>query len=87
MNISHPASPHYGKLWSVQDVQNAFAPSAESINTVVEWLVHSGVQPETEGDGWLVFNSTVSHGEEMFRTAYYEHKSPMNNDLRIGCDE
>ncbi|KAH7917848.1 subtilisin-like protein [Leucogyrophana mollusca] len=74
-DVSHPDSPNYGKHWTPEEVAVRFAPSNESISTVHEWLLQSGVDPSrvklSPGRGWLHVNSTVAEAEELLRTKYY----------------
>lgn len=87
MNISHPASPHYGKLWSAEDVRKTFAPSADSVDTVREWLKLSGIEHVTEKNGWLSFESDVARVEDLMKATYYEYDNYDASGVRIGCDE
>lgn len=42
-DVAHPSSPNFGKHWSAEQVANTFAPTKESIDTTVDWLVSSGI--------------------------------------------
>jgi tripeptidyl-peptidase-1 len=61
LDVSHPESPNYGQHWSPAKVAATFAPSAESIDAVKEWLGVAGVHPErvrlTAGKAWLELKS------------------------------
>jgi tripeptidyl-peptidase-1 len=86
MSVSHPSSPQYGKLWTAEDVRNAFAPSEESIETVRGWLANAGVEHVEETHGWLVFDTTIAHAEEIMQSEYYEHEDLETGAVRLGCD-
>ena len=88
INISHPASPHYGRLWSHDDVRNTFAPHQHSVDSVWNWLEASGIEDiaESESKGWLSFETTIAHAENLFRTQYHEHTESRSGAIRIGCD-
>lgn len=81
MAVSHPESLSYGKHWTPQDVVDHFSPSQESVDTVMEWLINSGVEKNrlrlSPSRGWIDFNSTVGEAEELLQTEYhvYEHNS------------
>jgi tripeptidyl-peptidase-1 len=87
MSVSHPSSPKYGKLWSAEDVRNTFSPSEESTEAVRNWLASAGIQDVEERRGWLVFETTIAHAEELMRSEYYEHQDLETGAIRIGCDE
>lgn len=42
-DISDPASPNFGKHWSVEKVANVFAPAKETSDSVTDWLVNAGI--------------------------------------------
>jgi tripeptidyl-peptidase-1 len=86
MSVSHPSSPQYGKLWTAEDVRNAFAPSKESIETVRSWLSDAGIEHVEETRGWLVFDTTIAHAEKMMQSEYYEHEDLETGAVRLGCD-
>ena len=87
MNISHPDSPHYGRLWTAEDVRNTFAPSADSVDLVREWLKSSGVDRIIEKNGWLLFDSDFTHVENLLKATYHEYTGYDSDGVRIGCDE
>ena len=86
LNISHPDSPHYGRLWSAEEVRKTFAPSEESVQAVRGWLETSGFEV-TERNGWLSFTSTIAQVEDVFKAEYHEYHGPDNEGMRIGCEQ
>lgn len=89
MDISEPNSSNYGKHWTKEQVNEAFAPSEESVRTVKDWLHSAGVSPEhvSLGEkGWLSMNIPAKQAEALFQTKYYEHHTK-DGGLRIGSDE
>ncbi|KAH7927947.1 subtilisin-like protein [Leucogyrophana mollusca] len=74
-DVSHPDSPNYGDHWTPDQVATKFAPTKETINTVRDWLLQSGVDPArvevSPGKGWLHVNSTVGEVEGLLRAKYY----------------
>lgn len=43
MDVSHPDSENFGKHWTEEQVHDMFSPSQESVDTVKQWLVESGI--------------------------------------------
>ena len=64
MSISHPESPEYGKTLTTDEVTSLFAPSGESVETVRDWLVQSGLPPasiaHSDSKGWLAVDMTAA---------------------------
>lgn len=87
MNVSHPSSEHYGKLWSPEEVRKTFAPSQQSIEHVRNWLGSHGIESITEERGFLSFETTVADAERLFAAQYFEHRDHSADTMRIGCDE
>lgn len=86
MRVSHPSSPEYGKLWTSDDVREAFSPSEESIDAVKEWLADAGIEDVQEKKGWVVFESSIASVEDLIRTEYHEHEDVQSGAIRLGCD-
>ncbi|KAG9240127.1 Pro-kumamolisin, activation domain-containing protein [Calycina marina] len=90
MDVSHPDSPNFGKHWSKEEVADKFAPTAEAVQAVYDWLVNSGVEASTivhsENKGWLAIDMPAWQAEEAFQAEYYEHVHATGN-VRVGCDE
>lgn len=88
---SHPASPNFGKHWTQEQVHEKFAPSEESVQTVREWLVASGIEDDaivhSENKGWLAFDIPAWQAEDLFQTEYHEHVHSTSRQVRVGCDE
>ncbi|KAH7907732.1 peptidase S8/S53 domain-containing protein [Hygrophoropsis aurantiaca] len=74
-DVSHPQSPNYGKHWTPGQVATSFAPSNETITTVRNWLLTSGVDAarikSSPSRGWLEVSSTVGEAEELLHAEYY----------------
>lgn len=88
LNISHPNSQHYGKLWTAEEVKKTFGPSQTSTDAVTRWLTSNGIEKITQDKGWLWFDSSVAHVEELLSTQYFEYEDINNMDaIRIGCDQ
>jgi tripeptidyl-peptidase-1 len=91
MEVSHPASPNYGKHFSKEEVHSIFAPAVETVEAVKSWLLGSGLFKEGdiiqyENKGWLAVDMPAKYAERLFGTEYYEHITN-DGEVRIGCDE
>jgi tripeptidyl-peptidase I len=91
MEVSHPASEKYGKHLSKEEVHSIFAPAAETVDIVKNWLLSSNLLKgsdiiQYENKGWLSVNMRAKHAESLFGTEYYEHETD-KGDVRLGCDE
>ena len=90
MDVSSSKSEKYGKHWTAEEVNNMFAPTEDTIQTVRNWLISLGVSNddivETANKGWLGVDVPAWKAEEMFKTTYYEHESRSDGTLRLGCD-
>lgn len=87
---SDPASKDYGNHYSKAEVAELFAPSAESIDTVTDWLIKSGI-PANEiksgnSKGWLEFATTVSKLESLLKTDYSFYSHPESNTEHLGTE-
>jgi len=90
MNVSHPASPGYGKHLNVDEVNSIFAPQPDTVAIVREWLAEvSGLDEsailQSLNKGWLAVDLPVRDAERIFLTQYHEHED-RNGHLRIACD-
>lgn len=89
MDVSHPASPNFGKHLSAEEVHDLFAPAEASVNAVKDWLMSSGLGESDilhyENKGWLAIDVPASRAEELLNTKYYEFQR--SGSHRIGCDE
>ncbi|KAG8220430.1 peptidase S8/S53 domain-containing protein [Butyriboletus roseoflavus] len=80
-DVSHPSSPNYGKHWSAGKVASTFAPGRESVDTVRDWLLESGVESHrvelSASGGWLEFKATVREAEDLLHASYnvYGHET------------
>jgi tripeptidyl-peptidase-1 len=88
---SHPTSPNYGKHWTKEAVHDMFAPSEETVETVREWLVASGIEishiVHSDNKGWLAFDIPTWQAEELFQTKYHEHVHVETGAVKVGSDE
>ncbi|KAH7915586.1 peptidase S8/S53 domain-containing protein [Hygrophoropsis aurantiaca] len=80
-DVSHPDSPNYGKHWTAGQVAKTFAPSPDTIKTVFEWLVSTGIEPGrvkvSNNKGWIEVTSSAEEAATLLRADYnvYAHDS------------
>ncbi|KAH9915208.1 subtilisin-like protein [Fomitopsis serialis] len=91
MEISHPQSPGYGKHWTPAEVRHTFRPSKEAIDTVLSWLLTSGlgtdrVQVSNSGT-WIRANVTVEEAEELLKTEYFIYHGKETGSEVIACSQ
>lgn len=90
MDISDPSSVNYARYWTARDIVDTFSPLAETVDSVREWLVSSGISADrilhSSNKGWIGFDATVDEVEELLHAEYYEHKHSASDAVRVGCD-
>lgn len=90
MDISHPESPNFGQHWSAQKIAETFAPSQESVDSVMYWLESSGIHPKriskSQSLGWLHFDATVEEAERLLKTKYRVH-THQTGKPHVACSE
>lgn len=68
-----------------------FAPTAEAVQAVRNWLTMSGIDESrivhSDNKGWLAFDATVEEAETLLLAEYYEHEHRHSPNVRVGCDE
>lgn len=88
---SDPKSANFGKHWSEEEVNRAFAPSQDSVDAVVEWLVAHGVMKErishSDNKGWIGFDASAEEAEALFLTQFHEHEHVQTGKMSVSCDE
>jgi tripeptidyl-peptidase I len=77
-DIAHPDSPNYGNHWTAAEVAEKFAPSIDTVDTVKNWLLESGIAAKrirvTNTKGWIELNATVHEVEKLLNAEYHVHK-------------
>lgn len=80
MSVSHPESPSYGQHLSPAEVVETFAPSDETVRSVVDWLIGSGFARDrlrlTASRGWIEVNATTAEVEDLLNTEYHIYRHP-----------
>ncbi|KAI1331465.1 subtilisin-like protein [Xylariaceae sp. FL0255] len=87
MEISDPDSPSYGRHWSADQVIHAFKPSDDTVKSVHDWLVGSGIGSHrhrlSEGLNWLEFDATAAEAESLFKTKYHLFSHPKSGAKQV----
>lgn len=88
---SHPDSEKYGKHWTAEEVHDMFAPEAETVANIKEWLTDFGIHGSrvvhSENKGWIAVDVTVEEAEALLLTEFYEHEHKHSPKVRVGCDK
>ena len=91
MEISHPESPKFGQHWSAKQIAETFAPSQETVDSVMYWLESNGIGPErisrSQSLGWLHFDATVGEAEQLLKTKYHVYKHEASGKPQVACSE
>lgn len=88
LDVSHPKSHNYGKLWTSDEVIAAFQPSDDAVTAVREWLASHGIVEVThsENKGWLAFDAPATEVEGLLQTEYYEYEDQFTGGLVHACE-
>lgn len=78
-NSSDPASEHYGKHYTAEEVIDLFAPSTVTVNSVQAWLNDAGIESNrislSSNKQWMQFDASTQEAEMLLHTRFhsYEH--------------
>lgn len=90
MNVSHPASPNYGKHLSASEIHAMFAPTEETLKVVEDWLLKSGINGSQivryANNAWLAVDVPAKDAESLLSTYYYVYGASNDTTIRLGCD-
>ncbi|KAL9115804.1 MAG: hypothetical protein Q9227_000172 [Pyrenula ochraceoflavens] len=79
-----------GKHWTAEQVANTFAPHQETKDSVMDWLIESGIDRSrlslSTGRNWVQFDGTVEEAERIFATEYWYYKHKDSDGYRLACD-
>ncbi|KAG9594897.1 subtilisin-like protein, partial [Aureobasidium melanogenum] len=89
--VSHPESSKYGQHWTAQEVADHFAPSDETISSVMDWLIASGISSDSvklsKGKNWINLEASADQAESLLNTKYHVYAHGVTGQPHIGCDE
>ena len=91
MAVSHPESPNFGNHWTAKQVAEAFAPTDETVTSVLDWLAETGISPDrvrqSQGLNWLHAEVTVEEAENLLRTKYHRYTHTRTGQAHVACEE
>ncbi|KAF2761577.1 putative protease S8 tripeptidyl peptidase I [Pseudovirgaria hyperparasitica] len=91
LDVSDPDSKNYGKHWTSEEIIQFFHPSNETIETVRNWLVDSGITIDrivhTDNKAWFAFDATADEAERILHTEYYEYEDSVTGGILPACEE
>ncbi|KAI0141705.1 putative protease S8 tripeptidyl peptidase I [Xylariaceae sp. FL1272] len=89
LDVSHPGSQNYGKLWTADEVIATFQPSDAAVKSVRDWLAAHGIFDVTHSDnkGWLAFDAPASKVESLLRTQYHEFEDTITGGVMPAADK
>ncbi|KAI1774263.1 Pro-kumamolisin, activation domain-containing protein [Hypoxylon cercidicola] len=89
--VLHPASLNYGKYYTAEQVNELFAPAAEIIQIVREWLETSGVSghrtSQSANKAWLQFDADTEEAERLLKTKYHIFEQADTGSKKVACDK
>lgn len=90
MDVSHPASPNYGKHWSIDQVIETFQPESETVAAVYTWLLESGIEAgritHSANKAWLAFRASAKEMESLLHTTYHEYEDRRTGGVMPSCE-
>ncbi|PBP19131.1 hypothetical protein BUE80_DR010064 [Diplocarpon rosae] len=90
-DVSNPESSNYGKHWSAKQVAEMFAPSDETVSSILEWLSASGITgdrvKQSQSLSWIHANVPISEAESLLKTKYHQYTHLQNGQAHVACEE
>lgn len=91
MEVSDPSSARYGQHYSPEEVADVFAPSANAVETIREWLHDSGIDRKRVSQSWnkqwMQFDANARELGQLLNTKFYEHLHEPTGKTHVACDE
>ncbi|OAA43423.1 alkaline serine protease AorO [Beauveria brongniartii RCEF 3172] len=88
--LSDPDSPKFGQHLSPDEITNLFASSNETIDSVRQWLIASGISSGSiqisPSRTWVHFNTTVGELGQLLQTQYHEYTSRSSKGVYLGTE-
>ena len=89
-DVANPDSPNYGNHWTSEQVIDMFKSLDETIDSVREWLVSSGIDKDSitlsGNKAWLAFTATAERMEALLHTEYFEFEDAATGGIMPACD-
>jgi tripeptidyl-peptidase I len=80
--VSTPGNAQYGQHLDVDDVNAMFAPTAQTISAVEEWLKQGGVSQMTTDGHFINFATTVGTANSLLNTTFLTYKNSGVSKIR-----
>ncbi|KAI1455382.1 Pro-kumamolisin, activation domain-containing protein [Annulohypoxylon moriforme] len=91
MDVSRPDSPNYGQYYTAEQVDELFAPAAETVELVREWLEDVGISKDrvsqSVNKGWLQFDASTEEAEGLLKTKYHIYQHRDTRSQKVACEE
>ena len=91
LNRSNHVSTKYKQWLSAEDTVELFAPAADTVSTVRQWLEAAGIASErisqSSNKQWLQFDGHADEVESLFGAEYYVHTHETSGKSHISCKE
>lgn len=88
---SDPNSERYGKHLSPEEVIRLFAPAADSVDAVTEWLKSAGFAAnrisQSVNKQWIQFDANATEVEDLLYTQFYVYEHRRTGTQNVACDE
>lgn len=87
--VSDPNSPRYGQHYTSDEAAELFAPDADSIDKVTQWLKEAGVDNVSvpKSRGFVDFETTTEKLESLLQTKYHIYDHTRTGSQQLGADE
>jgi tripeptidyl-peptidase-1 len=86
--VSSPHSPKFGQHYTAKEIVDTFAPHKDTISTVTDWLLSSGIASErlrlSADKGWIHLNATASEAESLLKAEYHVYTHSESGVEQIG---
>jgi tripeptidyl-peptidase I len=90
MEVSHPESKSFGQHWTPKQIAETFAPSKETVNSVLGWLHSAGIDAQrishSQSLGWINFDASVAEAEDLLKTKYHRY-THASGSVQLACEE
>ncbi|GJJ14188.1 hypothetical protein Clacol_008450 [Clathrus columnatus] len=90
LDIAHPESENYGRLWTQKQIIETFAASPETIATVKDWLILHGLDKEkiklSSDRLWLIVEMTAQDAESLLEATYQVFEHAESGAVQMACD-
>jgi subtilase family serine protease len=85
--ISSPDSPHYGKIWTLQQIESFTSPSQKSFDAVTNYLESFGIKNFHLSSGFVRAEVDVLTLEKVLSTKYRMYRHEETGQLTTRCLE